>query len=256
MLCFTSVSRSSPGTTWRIKSEFQIAKSFAPTAGTVLEIGCGAGKFSAFLPSACSYRGLEFNEEAVETARRNGLRVDRLTVEELAEREPSTFDMACCFQVLEHVPSPASMLSTVAKLLTPGGVFVISVPSEDSFMSDEVNNVFNMPPHHLTRWSDAALKSVERVTGLELVRLEHERLSAMHAPAFAKARMFRFLRRRLAIKLPLVSPLAASLPVRSVLYLLSKPMVWGARASRESIPGHSVIAVFKKTPAARNEAPR
>jgi len=228
------------------KEEYDIAKRFISERSSVLEIGCGSGKFAARLPSACTYRGLEFNDEAVRKAQASGLRVDRMSIEEFARQEPGAFDVVCCFQVLEHVASPASLISAAIRLLTPAGLLIISVPSEDSFMFDELNNVFNVPPHHVTRWTDAAMESIARLNELQLVRLEHEELSAMHLRPYAKARLLRSLRRA-GFKVPMISRFAATYPVRAAMAVASKPIEWATRAAKRSVRGHSVVAVYAKS---------
>ena len=42
------------------------------------------------------------------------------------------------------------------------------MPSDDSFLALSVNNL-NMPPHHITRWSDQALRNLTKLLNVELV---------------------------------------------------------------------------------------
>ena len=44
-----------------------------------------------------------------------------LRAEELAEREPEAFDIACCLEMLEHVPEPGAVVAACADLVRPGG---------------------------------------------------------------------------------------------------------------------------------------
>jgi len=45
----------------------------------------------------------------------------RTDAEELAQRQPSSFDVVACMEVLEHVPDPARQVIACARLLKPGG---------------------------------------------------------------------------------------------------------------------------------------
>lgn len=228
------------------KTDFRIAQRLIPPDSEVLELGCGAGAFAGFLPSGCAYRGLEYNDEAIRKARLRGLSVDRISVEELARAGGSMFDVICSFQVLEHVLSPRSFLTAAASLLRPGGTLVIAVPAEDSFLSYTVNNVLNLPPHHLTRWTDTALRNVARVIGLTLIHLEHDEVSGDHVLAFAQAEVDRGARRLLGRPSPMLSRVEASYGARALLRLLSIPLARRMRVSPRRPPGHSVIAAYRK----------
>jgi 2-polyprenyl-3-methyl-5-hydroxy-6-metoxy-1,4-benzoquinol methylase len=228
------------------KAEYHIAKRFVLEKSSVLEVGCGSGKFSAFLPRDSIYDGLEFNEAAINEARECGLRVHRMSIEEFAQTEHSRFDVVCGFQVLEHVECPAKFLEAASRLLKPGGILVLSVPSEDSLMKCEVNNVLNTPPHHVTRWTDIALRSVSGVVGLKLVHLEHEQLSEVNVRPFARAKVLRVLREKLSLRFPLVSRTAASFFVRACLHFIALPVEWYLRLHKSSVVGHAVVAVYEK----------
>ncbi|MEO7107240.1 MAG: methyltransferase domain-containing protein, partial [Rhodoferax sp.] len=136
------------------KPEYSYAAKFVRVGMSVLEVGCGKGAFTKFLPKGASFRGLEFNEEAVKKGRSAALRIDIESVEDHAITHAGTYDAVCHFQVLEHVTDPSQFLNACTSLLKPGGILIVAVPSEDSFLSITEGGYLNMPPHHLTRWSD------------------------------------------------------------------------------------------------------
>jgi 2-polyprenyl-6-hydroxyphenyl methylase/3-demethylubiquinone-9 3-methyltransferase len=53
----------------------------------------------------------------------SGARVSYLhaDAEELAQQQPSSFDVVACMEVLEHVPDAARQVDACARLLKPGG---------------------------------------------------------------------------------------------------------------------------------------
>jgi len=228
------------------KTEYRMASRLIPAGSAVLEIGCGAGLFAGFLPGHCSYQGLEYNSEAIRKARERGLTVELASIEDFSRSREPQFDVVCSFQVLEHVPSPGTFLAAAARVLRPGGMLIIAVPSESSFMADEVNNVLNMPPHHVTRWTDAALESVARVIGMQLVHLEHEVVSDLHLRPFVDTQVWQFARHKLGIRVPMVSRRASSLWARRALRLLTLPLEKYARTRSQRPFGHSVVAAYKK----------
>lgn len=162
------------------KPEYGYAAKYLKGGDRLLEVGCGKGAFAAFLPKGVTYRGLEFNQDAVTKGRALGLQIDVEAIEAHAARYPATYDAVCHFQVLEHVADPLAFLNACADLIKPGGLLIVAVPSEDSFLSVVENGFLNMPPHHLTRWTDKALGfAIDRV-GLKPIAYWHEPVAEYH----------------------------------------------------------------------------
>jgi len=162
------------------KPEYAFATQFVKGGDRVLEVGCGKGAFRAFLPADIHYQGLEFNEEAVQKATAAGLSVHREYVEDHARSHPGRYQVVCSFQVLEHVPAPDTFVRACVESLAPGGRLIIAVPAEDSFLAVAPNAPLNMPPHHVLRWSDQALRNLASREGLRIETLWHEPIASFH----------------------------------------------------------------------------
>lgn len=162
------------------KPEYDFAKKLVKEGDSVLEVGCGKGVFGKLLPKNTYYYGLEFNQIAAEKARMAGLNVEINSIENHAAKNLNTYDVVCHFQVLEHVTNPRGFLEACVQALKPGGRLIVAVPSEDSFMTIAESIWLNMPPHHLTRWSDKALNSAFISLELENVEFWHEPLADFH----------------------------------------------------------------------------
>lgn len=162
------------------KPEYEYAAKQAYDGGRLLEVGCGKGAFRAFLPEGVDYTGLEFNDAAVAQARSSGLAVLRESVETHATLHPEAYDVVCSFQVLEHVPDTRQFVRACCGSLRPGGKLILAVPAEDSFLAVVVDGPTNLPPHHVTRWSDKALRNLAAREGLSVLDLWHEPIAAFH----------------------------------------------------------------------------
>jgi SAM-dependent methyltransferase len=179
------------------KQEFLFAGEEIGTDDAVLDVGCGDGNFARYI-RAKQYVGLELNPAAVEEARSRNLAVFADSIEEYASEKAGTIDVVCAFQVLEHVTDPRSFIESCVHCLKPGGRLIISVPSADSFLRFAFNNVLNCPPHHVSWWSDEALRSIGRLFGLQVKRFYNDHLADEHLEAYLNTLIIRALDSRVS----------------------------------------------------------
>ncbi len=93
------------------------------------DLGCGNGEFASLLPSRISL-GIDADSSRVETACRSG--VYRWVLCADLARLPlrtSSLDCAVSNSVLEHVEDLHSAVTEVHRALSPGGKFILTVPS-------------------------------------------------------------------------------------------------------------------------------
>ena len=94
----------------------------------VLDVGCGGGLLSEGMAvRGAKVTGIDLSEKPLGIARlhllESGQKVDyrKSSAEQLAEEMPGTFDAVTCLDMLEHVPDPASIVDSCARLVKPGG---------------------------------------------------------------------------------------------------------------------------------------
>jgi 2-polyprenyl-6-hydroxyphenyl methylase / 3-demethylubiquinone-9 3-methyltransferase len=101
----------------------------APLSGRrVLDIGCGGGILAeAMAKAGATVKGIDLSDKALVVARLHGIEsgvpvdYEAISAEALAEREPASFDVVTCMEMLEHVPEPALVVSACKALVKPGG---------------------------------------------------------------------------------------------------------------------------------------
>lgn len=173
------------------KWEFKTALQDAAGSSDVLEIGCGRG---AFLTKVRKMNprvravGLETNPGAIEFAKNAGLELQAVTIEQFASKHKHEFDFVCAFQVLEHVKDPAGFLSNAFACVKPGGLCGIGVPNAVGFTRYAVNNFGDMPPHHLTRWTDAVMRNVAAKFNVTLDKVLYEPVALRHREWYRNTR--------------------------------------------------------------------
>ncbi len=94
----------------------------------ILDVGTGAGILAESMARGRGHvLGIDLAEDAIEEARSHaretGVEVVYrvVDVESLAVERPESFDVVTCMEMLEHVPDPASVVQSCARLLKPGG---------------------------------------------------------------------------------------------------------------------------------------
>lgn len=166
------------------KEEFNFAAQYIKDGDDVLEIGAGNGSFAKIIPSN-SYTGIEFSHQAIKFARSKGIYLVSQSIADYSKINKDKHDVVCNFQVLEHVCDVHNFISSSVNCLKPGGLMIISVPAADSFSRYVRNFHLDMPPHHLTRWTDLALANIAKHFNLELIVIHHENLQEIHKLFYA-----------------------------------------------------------------------
>jgi SAM-dependent methyltransferase len=155
-------------------------------AGRVLDVGCGPGHLLArFQREGWSCVGTEITAGAASIPReRYGLDVRVGNVEDLALAAAS-FDAVVSWHTLEHMNDPSAVLDEIARVLTTGGVALISVPN---FSSPEAqarpSAWFHLDvPRHLCHFPAPVLRAQLERRGLVV---ERESYSAPEYDSFSR----------------------------------------------------------------------
>lgn len=116
----------------------------------VLDIGCGqGGTIRAFTAAGQDAIGIEIDPGLAEYARLNlGAQKERIQCLDILACDLDalgTFDLILCSDVIEHVGNPDAMIAIAARVLRPGGTFVLQVPNKDSIHQVTSDGHFRIP---------------------------------------------------------------------------------------------------------------
>ena len=221
------------------KEEFRAARKHIKP-GPLLEIGCGEGLF-AIKENIPHYIGLEINKAAARKAISKGLTVHIANFEDYSNTHPSCAKTICSFQVLEHLSSPEIFFKSSYKLLQQDGILITSVPCEDSFVGTLESNCLNAPPHHITRWTDKCLRTLPSKYGFECITLIHIPVEPCHYGWFWSSLIDKSLQHAECGKGPI-----QELKLKVAMKLLNFLGATSYVPKEFNIPGHTVLAVYKK----------
>jgi 2-polyprenyl-6-hydroxyphenyl methylase/3-demethylubiquinone-9 3-methyltransferase len=102
----------------------------------IVDIGCGGGILSeALAKKGAIITGIDASAAVIEAAKNHAKNLDiqyeGILIEDFAPKHLNAFDAAVCMELLEHVPSPETMVKDVASLVKPGGLVFFSTLSRN-----------------------------------------------------------------------------------------------------------------------------
>lgn len=155
----------------------------------VLDVGCGGGILSESMAQrGAEVTAIDMGKAPLSVARLHAMESEvevdyqQITVEELAEQQPASFDAVSCMEMLEHVPDPSSVIRACQKLVKPGGhVFFSTInrnPKAYMFAIVGAEYILKMlprgtheyakfiKPSELDEWARNAELQLKNITGM------------------------------------------------------------------------------------------
>jgi SAM-dependent methyltransferase len=135
---------------------------------SILDIGCGTGGNLPLLSRFGPVTGLDISDEALRFCQNKGF---QKLIKGSAEQMPfpdNSFDLAGCFDVLEHLDNDSAAIGEIQRLLRPGGLALIAVPAFQCLWCPQDEYL-----HHRRRYSKKELIKKLKSVGLKILASDY-----------------------------------------------------------------------------------
>ena len=159
----------------------------------LLDVGCGTGPMIELLTKEYPdryYTGLDLTPKMIETANAKKLQNTNFLVGD-SENLPfsgGSFDAVICANSFHHYPNPQKFFDGVARVLAPGGIFILRDYTSVDMIVWLMNHV-EMPIANLAGHGDVRCYTTKQVqafcdaAGLKIEKLERQKKFRLHLVA-------------------------------------------------------------------------
>lgn len=153
----------------------EIVASFEPYRknNRLLDVGCGAGSFlKAAARKNWQAFGVEVSKSSVEHVRSLGFEVFHGELDE-ADYADGYFDVVIASELLEHLPNPRTLLTSISRILRPGGLFWATTPHGRGISARILGVEWTTvcPPEHLQLFSLMGIRTLLSGAGFKHINV-------------------------------------------------------------------------------------
>ena len=147
----------------------EVLRRFAPpeSAGAarrqIADIGCGCGRMLELMANSYDAVGMDASPIAVEFSRQRGVKVVEGKLPDPLGLPEHSFDAVTMLDVLEHLDDDVACARSVARLLKPQGILLLTVPAHQWLFGPH-----DTAHHHRRRYSRWQLRQVLQQAGLHV----------------------------------------------------------------------------------------
>jgi 2-polyprenyl-6-hydroxyphenyl methylase/3-demethylubiquinone-9 3-methyltransferase len=155
----------------------------------ILDVGCGGGILAESMARlGGNVTGIDQSDIAIKIAKlhakENNLSIDYklLNIEDFLKKDSNKFDVITCLEMIEHVPDPASIITSCAKKLKKNGRLYVSTINRNlkAFLfaivgAEYILNLLPKGTHHYEKfikpsevksWANSLNMNISNITGM------------------------------------------------------------------------------------------
>ena len=211
-----------------------------PRDTLILDAGCGTGANLQMMQKYGRAIGIDISSQAIDFCHRRGIARDRAFAASVTDLPfvDCTFDLAVSFDVICNIPDDVAAVAQIARVLKPGGYFIVQLPAYQWLWS-----MHDVAVGHQRRYSARDTRAKLTQAGFLVQRVLHT--NTLLLPFAIIGRMHR--RRTLDLGNAIESDLQMELPgwINAILSVFYRAEI-RLEAHIDSPFGLSVIAIAKK----------
>ncbi|MBI1833793.1 MAG: class I SAM-dependent methyltransferase [Candidatus Andersenbacteria bacterium] len=143
----------------------------------IVDVGCSWGGFLAMLKTLGDWElsGIDTDPGSIEYAR-NVLKLNVRVESFEAFPEDTLYDCVIMKYTLDHLPSPAKAFEKLARIIRPGGYFVLQIPNNDSWEAAILKRYWHgwEIPRHMIYLTPQTTAAYAKKYGFTVKEVEHE----------------------------------------------------------------------------------
>ena len=142
----------------RLNQMLEFAKKFKLKDKKIIEIGCAKGDMLDVMEEAkMKAYGLEHSSDSILIAKNKGRKIIKGFIDDLKIIEHAPFQGFVCFNYLEHVPNPRSVINKIYNNLSDDGVGLVTVPNLNYLLNTK--SFYEFVADHLSYFTIETLKN-------------------------------------------------------------------------------------------------
>ena len=151
-----------------------LARRYGKHGGRLLEIGSGMGHLVGQLEDTFHTYGMDLNHWAVEQSK---AAVDKSPMQTASAEElpfaDGSFDVVIIKHIVEHLPNPEKAIAEIGRVVSPGGVLILSTPNLDSLLKPWKGDrwIGYQDPTHISLHAPATWLGWIKSSGFSLLRV-------------------------------------------------------------------------------------
>jgi SAM-dependent methyltransferase len=142
----------------------------------LLDVGCGKGKSFLYPLKRMGFKNIAGCDPYIsqDIHYTNGLSIYKKQIVEMSENDG--WDVITLHHSFEHIHNPLDTMKAVYRLLRPGGLCLIRIPTASSFAWEHygINRVQLDAPRHLFLHSVGSIRQLADNAGLQLVKITYD----------------------------------------------------------------------------------
>lgn len=155
----------------RLNQMLEFANKYKLENKKIIEIGCAKGDMLDIIEEAkMKAYGLEHSLASVAIAHNEGRKVIRGFIDDLDKIENAPFQGFVCFNFLEHIPNPKSVINKIYKNLDADGVGLVTVPNLNYLLATK--SLYEFVADHLSYFTIDTLKNAFEDNGFDVLECD------------------------------------------------------------------------------------